>query len=107
MSEKVTTKKGQPAEEQEEVKQEEVKAPQENVMYIGPSIAGVAQHSQVFDQGILPEGADKAIARLPQLAMMFVPMSKAAEAIYKLNIKKKNALKTVYRQCDLYFNGGK
>jgi len=96
MSEKETTKKEQPV-------AKKTQAP-ENVMYIGPTIYGMVQHSQVFDRGILPERADIAIKEFPQLKMMFVPLSKAPEAIQKLADSRGSAYKTIYNQCVAHFN---
>lgn len=68
-----------------------------DLMYLGPTIVGVARHSTVFKDGRLPAKAQACINELPMMAKLFVPLSDMPEAIKELN-KDQSVLRTVYSQ---------
>lgn len=68
-----------------------------DLMYLGPTIVGVARHSTVFKDGKLPVKAQACINELPMMAKLFVPLSDMPEVIKELN-KDQSVLRTVYSQ---------
>lgn len=52
---------------------------QETVVYVGPTISGVASHNTVFNNG-LPQGMQDAIAKEPAFKNLLVPVSALAAA---------------------------
>lgn len=69
----------------------------EDLMYIGPTIAGVVKHSTVFKGGILPVKASKCIEQFPAMNKLFVPLGDMPAAIKELN-KASSATRTIYTQ---------
>lgn len=68
-----------------------------DLMYLGPTITGVARHGTVFKDGILTSRANKCIAELPQMLRLFVEEDKVPEAARELR-KQQSALVTIYNQ---------
>lgn len=52
---------------------------QETVVYVGPTIPGVANHNAVFNNG-LPKGMQDAIEKEPAFKNLLVPVSQLAAA---------------------------
>ena len=73
-----------------------------DVMYMGPTIAGVARHSTVFKGGILPQKAEECISIFPPMKRLFVPLKKMPDIVKELN-KKKGVLWEVYMQVSKKF----
>ena len=82
--------------------------PAQNVMYLGPTIAGVAKYSTVYEAGILPDAVEKCIAQFPAMRQLFVPLDGITEAAKKLRAGE-GFLSTIYGQVDERFTrkGGK
>lgn len=80
--------------EETPVKKQEKK---ENLVYLGPTITGVVRHSEVFEDGVLPEKAQKCVADFPMMERLFVKLSDMAEAVKELR-KDKSVLSTIYTQ---------
>lgn len=74
-----------------------------DLMYLGPTITGVARHGTVFKDGILPEGAKKCVSELPMIERLFVELEKIPGAVKELR-KKQSALGAVYEQTAKHFN---
>ena len=94
--------KTEPVIEAEEVKAEapvkEMKQEQkENIVYLGPTITGVARHSEVFEDGVLPVKAQKSIAEFPMMERLFVKISEMSDAVKELR-KEQSVLSTIYKQ---------
>lgn len=79
-----------------EVVQEKAEKKQD-LMYLGPTIAGVAKHSTVFKNGLLPDKAKDCIKQLPMMEKLFVSLADMPAAIKELN-KPSSVLRTVYAQ---------
>ena len=62
-------------------------ATKETVVYIGPSLRGVADRNTTFNNG-LPEGLVKAIEERPEMKNLLVPLSKLPEALKDINHKQ-------------------
>lgn len=58
----------------------------EILAYVGPTIPGVASHSQLFNNG-LPDGLKQAIEKEPAFKGLVVPLIKLAVAINELQMK--------------------
>lgn len=54
-------------------------AKQETVVYVGPTISGVASHNTVFNNG-LPQSVQDAITKEPAFKNLLVPVSALAAA---------------------------
>lgn len=54
-------------------------AKQETVVYVGPTIAGVASHNTVFNNG-LPQNVQDAITKEPAFKNLLVPIGALAAA---------------------------
>lgn len=96
--------KTEPVTQTEEVKTEapvkETKQEQkENIVYLGPTITGVARHSEVFEDGVLPDKAQKSIAEFPMMERLFVKISEMPEAVKELR-KEQSVLSTIYKQTE-------
>jgi len=76
--------------------------PPADVMYLGPTISGVARHSTVFKSGSLPPKAVECISRFPVMARLFVPLKEMPSAVKAINMKK-GALWEIYTQAALKF----
>lgn len=77
-----------------------------DLMYLGPTIIGVARHGTVFKDGILPEKAQKCIKEFPQMLHLFVEINKMPEAVRDLR-KKQSVLGTICDQTKAHFNAQK
>lgn len=75
-------------------KKEEQKS---NVMYIGPTIPGVARYSTVYKNGVLPEKLKECIKEFPAMARLLVKIEDMPEAVKKLN-EKNSVLSTISAQ---------
>lgn len=73
-----------------------------NLMYLGPTIVGVARRGTVFKSGILPKEAQDCIAELPIMERLFVEMDKMPEAVKELR-KRPSALGMVYDQVEAHY----
>lgn len=58
----------------------------ETVVYVGPTVTGVATHNQIFNNG-LPDGLKAAIEKEPAIASLIVPISELAAANQSINTK--------------------
>ena len=94
-----TTMDQLPAEEEKEAVTEEKKEP-EQLVYVGPTIVGVAVQYTVYKNGI-PNSLSKAIAEVPAIGCLVLPVSQLAEAMKKIT-KKQGALYTQYQNALLY-----
>nr|DAN92350.1 MAG TPA: hypothetical protein [Caudoviricetes sp.] len=74
-----------PAEKEAEVTKITTKEP-ETVVYVGPTIAGVASHVTTYNNG-LPEGLKIAIEKEPAFRGLVVPLTNLAKAIGDLQTK--------------------
>lgn len=77
-----------------------------DLMYLGPTVVGVARHGTVFKDGALPEKAQQCIKELPQMLHLFVELNKMPEAVRELR-KKQSVLGTICDQTDAHFNAQK
>jgi hypothetical protein len=84
------------------VKQEK----KENVVYVGPTVIGVAKSGSVFKDGILPAKAQECISELPMMKRLFVPQSQYVGAAKELS-EKQSALSAIYREVTKKLKGGK
>lgn len=66
-------------------------------MYLGPTIPGVARHSTVFKNGVLPKKVEECIKELPVMQRLFIPLSQLPEAMKEMN-NSKSVLCRIYRQ---------
>lgn len=66
-----------------------------NTVYLGPTITGVIKHSTVFQNGILPEKAQKCVADFPMMRRLIVNMDEMADAVKELH-KQQSALSAIY-----------
>lgn len=69
----------------------------ENLMYIGPTISGVARYSTVYKDGILPDKLKKCVESFPAMKKLLVKIDDMPEAVKKLN-EEHSTLKTIYTQ---------
>lgn len=56
------------------------------MVYVGPTVTGVATHNQIFNNG-LPDGLKAAIEKEPAIASLIVPISELAAANQSINTK--------------------
>lgn len=75
-----------------------------NLMYLGPTIVGVARHGTVFKGGILPAGAQECIAKFPPMSRLFVRLDEMPRAARQLK-EKQGTLWAVYAQVEQKFTG--
>lgn len=73
------------------------KKKQEDLMYLGPTIAGVVRHSTVFKNGNFPPRVKQCLEEYPMMKRLFVPLGQLQAAVKELN-KGQGALCTIYRQ---------
>lgn len=73
-----------------------------NLMYLGPTINGVARHGTVFKDGVLLRRAQECIAALPAMDRLFVEAGKVPEAVKELK-NKQSVLGTIYAQAEAQF----
>lgn len=73
-----------------------------DLMYLGPTLTGVARHGTVFKDGKLPPKAQECIAELPVMERLFVELDKAPDTVRELR-KSQSALGTVYTQVEQKF----
>lgn len=78
------------------VKQEAVKT----VIYIGPSIAGVAATGTVYRNGLTPQ-LQKAVEEMPALNMLLVDVGKVVQARSSLR-DKSSGMSICYRKAEEY-----
>lgn len=76
-----------------------------NIVYLGPTIAGVIKHSTVFQGGVLPEKTQKCMSDFPAMSRLLVRTDKMAEAVKELH-KQQSALRTIYVQTAQKFSTG-
>lgn len=79
-------------------KNEVVKAPLKNaqpLIYLGPSISGIARHANVFNNGVLSPALEKAVSETPMMCRLIVPVSESAALIKEL--KKQSAAANIYK----------
>lgn len=69
----------------------------ENLVYLGPTITGVVRHSDAFQDGILPERAQKCVAEFPMMERLFVKVDDLPKAVKELR-KEQSVLSTIYKQ---------
>lgn len=74
-----------------------------NTVYLGPTITGVIKHSTVFQDGILPEKAQKCVSDFPMMRRLIVNIDEMADAVKELR-KKQSALSTIYAQTEQKFS---
>lgn len=82
------TKKEETAVSEKEVAGSRTENPgrKETVVYVGPTITGVATHNQIFNNG-LPDGLKEAIKKEPAIASLIVPISELAATNQSINTK--------------------
>ena len=68
-----------------------------NLVYLGPTITGVVRHSDVFEDGVLPERTQKCVADFPMMERLFVQIDEMPEAVKELR-KEQSVLSTIYKQ---------
>lgn len=66
------------------------------VMYIGPSIKGVATRNTIFNNG-LPKALEKAAEKMPILHSLLIPVEKLPEARRKMT-ERNSSIRTCYEQ---------
>lgn len=65
-----------------------------SVMYVGPTIERIVQHSTVFKNGVLPEPLKKLIEEAPYVKKLLVPIDALPAAMKELN-QKNSALNVI------------
>ena len=80
---------------------EVVETPEEELMYIGPTIVGAVRQSTVFKEGVLPEAVLACVQEFPAMRRLFVPLDGLAEAMIQL--KKNSVLSDIYSQTEKIF----
>ena len=70
---------------------------QSNLMYLGPTIAGVVRHSTIFKNGVLPKKLNECVEQFPAMKKLFVTMGDIPKAVKELN-KEQSLLGTIYSQ---------
>lgn len=68
-----------------------------DVMYLGPTIVGVARHSTTFKGGVLPQKLEECVKQFPIMEKLFVSLDEMPSAIKELN-KEQSSLRTIYNQ---------
>ena len=58
----------------------------ETVVYVGPTIAGLASYGTIFNNG-LPEGLKTAIEKMPAFRGLLVPLANLAKASKEIETK--------------------
>lgn len=86
--------------EKESFKEAKVVVKQEAMVYVGPTISGVATHNLFLNNGITEE-LKKAIEKEPAFANLIVPMSALAEASKEID-KKSGATYVFYKKVANY-----
>ena len=74
----------------------------ESIIYLGPTIKGVAQSGTVFNGGTLTGEAKTAINRFPSIERLFVPLSDLPQAVRELK-SNQSVLSTIYRKTREFF----
>lgn len=86
--------------EKKNTKQETPKTAKEPVIYIGPSIVGVATKGTVYKNGLTPQ-MEKAVEELPALNTLLVEIGKITQA--RKNLKnKESAVSICYAKAEEY-----
>ena len=86
--------------ERKSTKQEAPKTVKEPVIYIGPSIVGVATKGTVYKNGLTPQ-MGKAVEELPALNTLLVEIGKITQA--RKNLKnKESAVSICYAKAEEY-----
>ena len=52
-----------------------------NLVYLGPTITGVVRHSDVFEDGVLPERTQKCVADFPMMERLFVQIDRKRQSV--------------------------
>lgn len=68
-----------------------------SVMYVGPTIERIVQHSTVFKNGVLPEPLKKLIEEAPYVKKLLVPIDALPAAMKELN-QKDSALNVISKK---------
>ena len=76
---------------------------QGNLMYLGPTITGVVQHSTIYKNGVLPQKVTDCVEQFPVMKKLFVPVEDIPKAMKELQ-KEQSVLATVYSQTAKKFN---
>lgn len=97
-----TTKTADTVKETNAAKTAPEKKKQGNVMYMGPTIAGVVKSSTIFKDGVLPEKVKECIAAFPIMERLFVSINDVPAASKELN-KAQSVLGTIYTQTENKF----
>lgn len=75
----------------------------ENLMYIGPTIAGALRQSTVYAEGKFPSKAYELMKEYPPMKKLFVTLEQAPEALAQL--EQKSSLSTIYTQVSKLYGG--
>ena len=86
--------------EKKSTKQEAPKTAKEPVIYIGPSIVGVATKGTVYKNGLTPQ-MDRAVKELPALNTLLVEIGKITQARKDLK-NKDSAVSICYVKAEEY-----
>ena len=86
--------------ERKSTKQEAPKTVKEPVIYIGPSIVGVATKGTVYKNGLTPQ-MGKAVKELPALNTLLVEIGKITQARKDLK-NKESAVSICYEKAEEY-----
>ena len=86
--------------EKKSTKQEAPKTVKEPVIYIGPSIVGVATKGTVYKNGLTPQ-MDRAVKELPALNTLLVEIGKITQARKDLK-NKESAVSICYVKAEEY-----
>lgn len=86
--------------ERKSTKQEAPKTAKEPVIYIGPSIVGVATKGTVYKNGLTPQ-MDRAVKELPALNTLLVEIGKITQARKDLK-NKESAVSICYVKAEEY-----
>ena len=86
--------------EKKSVKQEAPKAAKGPVIYVGPSIVGVATKGTVYKNGLTPQ-ISKAVEELPALKTLLVEIGKITQARKDLK-NKESAVSICYAKAEEY-----
>lgn len=90
----ITVTETKPVVTENKVKKSAEKINNASVMYIGPTIEHVVQHSTVFKNGVLPVGLKKLIEDAPYVNKLLVPIDALPAAMRELN-QKDSALSVI------------
>jgi len=96
-------KKADPAVKEEVVQAKQPKPENEPLMYVGPTIAGVAIQNRVY-KGI-PEGLKQAIEDMPEFGNLLLPVKDYAMAEEMIRTGK-GFVASAYRRAAHYKKGG-